>query len=317
MGRVANWWLYFFFFGMYYIARRHAILDKVVRYTALGANIAALYSLYQFFVRGQRAEAFYSHSLTLGNTQAMVLCLLVGGLVTRSFTGRGELSYYLFSIVLVGLSLFLSLSRGPLLAVILTLPIIFTVAYRWKGFAISSLCIILVVSAMFSTPAFRSRMEKEDLSDHRTSFGVRVALWKISLKIITEHPLFGIGERNFRKEARKHTDTDFHTMAHAHNAYLHFALTHGIPAFLVLFALILKLLYDTLKSSLARRREGIIGCGVLVVFLLESMTENTIGDSEVVMLFFFLMGLLTAEMAATHTDDPHPETKASLSGKTQ
>jgi len=147
-----------------------------------------------------------------------------------------------------------------------------------------------------------------------TSIGVRIRLWKTSLEIIRDYPLFGIGERNFREVAKQYIGHSLITMSHAHNAFLHFALTHGLIAFSVLVALIVKLLYDTLPGALRREPIAFAAISVLIVFLLEGLTENTIGDSEVAMLFYFLMGTFCGTLYRKNINGPLKKEAAGVSG---
>ncbi len=296
LSRLFNWWLYLFFIAMYLLAQKKDILRIVIFYSIIGGDIASIYGLYQFIFAGvARAEGFFTHALTYGNTLSMIFCLIIAGLVTRSYRQRKELLFLVVSGVLILAALFVSVTRGPMLATLVTIFIMMPVFYRVKGVVAGGIIVVLFLGLVVAIPNARVRyaeMVDNSWTDPDTAIGVRVPLWKASLEIIRDYPLFGIGERNFRQVARQYIGGSLHTMAHAHNAFLHFALTHGLIAFSVLVALMVKLLYDTLPGALRREPVAFMAVSVLIVFLLEGLTENTIGDSEVAMLFYYLMGTL-------------------------
>lgn len=292
--KVLNWWLFLYLVTMFLLARKKDILPTIVLNSIIGADLAALYGLYQFvFTDMPRAEGFFTHALTYGNTLSMMLCMILARLATRSYRNQKELIFYAASGILIMAALFVSVARGPMLATLATVIIMLTIFKGVKGFIASSLILVLFIGAIVAIPAVRTRYAEfvdNSWKNEETAMGVRVPLWKASLEIIRDHPFSGIGERNFRQTAKKYIGYSLHVMSHAHNAYLHFALTHGLIAFSVLAALIIKLLYDTLPGAFRREPIAFTAVSILLVFLLEGLTENTIGDSEVAMLFYFLMG---------------------------
>jgi O-antigen ligase len=293
--KIFGWWIYLFFAAMFLLAYyEERILPRLTLFVTLGADVAAGMGAYQYCFGGlDRATGFFTHALTYANTLGMVLCLVIALLLTRTYQRRWEFWYYLLSMPLILLGMGVSISRGPMLATLITLLGILILRLRGKGVLICCLILVAWSLVIFSAPELRKRyVELVDRSwaDPHTSVGVRVPLWKVAVEIIADYPLFGIGERNFRQEALKRLPHPLHTMAHAHNAYLQFALTHGIPAFLVLAYLLGRLFLMAVRKALSQTPFGLASVAVMSVFLLEGLTENVLGDSEVAMLFFSLMG---------------------------
>ncbi len=204
-----------------------------------------------------------------------------------------------------------------MLATLATIFIMLTIFKRMKGFIVSGIIVALFLVSIVAIPAVGTRYNEfvdNSWKNEDTSIGVRIRLWKTSLEIIRDYPLFGIGERNFREVAKQYIGHSLITMSHAHNAFLHFALTHGLIAFSVLVALIVKLLYDTLPGALRREPIAFAAISVLIVFLLEGLTENTIGDSEVAMLFYFLMGTFCGTLYRKNINGPLKKEAAGVSG---
>lgn len=314
-----NWWLFLYLAAMFMMARRKDILSTVVFYTIVGADIAAVYGLYQFlFTPVTRAQGFFAHSLTYGNTLSMVLCMIFARLVTRSYRHSQEFVFFAVSGILITAALFVSVTRGPMLATLATLFIMLTIYKGVKGLIASSIILAIFLGSMVAIPVVRTRYAEfidNSWKNEETALGVRIPLWKASLKIIRDYPLFGIGERNFRQTATRYIGHSLHTMAHAHNAFLHFALSHGLIAFSVLVAFIVKLLYDTLPGALRREPIAFTAASVLLVFLLEGLTEHTIGDSEVAMLFYFLMGTFCGTLYRKGLNGPLIKERSGVAGK--
>lgn len=295
LNKIFGWWIYLFFPSMFLLTYYEArILPRLIFYITLGANLAAAWGAYQFIFGGlDRAHGFFTHALTYANTLGIVLALIITVLLSNAYERRWEFWYYALSTPLILLGVGVSISRGPMLSALVTLMLVFILRLRRKGLLIC--CAILVAWGLVivSTPELKKRyVELVDRSwtDPHTSVGVRVPLWKVAVEIISDHPIFGIGERNFRQEAMDRLPEPLHTMAHAHNIYLQFALTHGIPAFLVLAYLLGRMLLLAVTRALAQQPFGLTSLAVVSVFLLEGLTENVLGDSEVAMLFFSLMG---------------------------
>ncbi|MDJ0781170.1 MAG: O-antigen ligase family protein [Desulfosarcinaceae bacterium] len=296
--KIFGWWIYLFFPTMFLMVYyEENILPRLACFITLGANVAATVGAYQFFIGGMdRATGFFAHALTYANTLSIVLCLVIAMLLSHDYTRRWEFWYYALSLPLILLGLGISISRGPMLSALITLLLILVIRLRRRGVLICGLILVFSGLLIVSTPDLKNRyVELVDKSwaDPHTSVGVRIPLWKVAVKIIADHPIFGIGERNFRQVALAHLETPLHTMAHAHNAYLQFALTHGIPAFCVLAYLLARIFLVATRKALSAAPFGLASLAVLCVFLLEGLTENVLGDSEVAMLFFSLMGAFT------------------------
>jgi O-antigen ligase len=312
--KIFGWWIYLFFPAMYLLVYYEArVLPRLLLFITLGADAAAAMGAYQFFTGGKdRAIGFFTHALTYANTLGIVLCLVIALLLSQAHTRRWEFWYYTLSVPLILLGLGVSISRGPMLSALLTLLVLLLIRLRRKGVLICCLILAAWGTIVVSSPELKTRYSElvdRSWADPRTSVGVRVPLWKVAVKIITEHPLFGIGERNFRQVALQHLPKPLHTMAHAHNAYLQFALTHGLPAFLILAYLLVRILLLAVRQALSGATFGLASLAVMSVFLLEGLTENVLGDSEVAMLFFSLMGaffgFFRKGAASSHnTDDP-------------
>lgn len=125
----------------------------------------------------------------------------------------------------------------------------------------------------------------------------RIQIWRITVELIKKYPIFGVGTDNLRKGIMDNlTDEsiDFITRTKqqidkAHNEYLQYAVTLGIPALLVYIAFILLILKDNIKEIEANNTKLILYL-IVVSYLVQAFFNiSTIGIAP---LFWFALGLL-------------------------
>jgi len=125
----------------------------------------------------------------------------------------------------------------------------------------------------------------------------RFELWKGSLLIFEEHPLFGVGDGNFKNNIERlilekklrEPDTNFH----AHNIFFQLLATQGILGFVVFLGLLIALIRWGLREVRERGGAGgyiIILCTLLMI--VGGLTDTVIGMPRYVPIFFLIVGLL-------------------------
>jgi len=265
-------------------------------YVFAGAVAASVFGvLEKFIVPLERADGFFSHALTYGNVLALVaitaLGVLVMGLCKNTFQKR--LTYLtLFTVIT---ALVLTISRGPILAFIISVFIMLVYRYRLKGLAAAILFTALITGFVFSVPQIKHRFVDtiSNIHDTKSSIGTRIVLWEASSKAIMMRPFFGYGKRNFKDEVSKYIDVPTSSRAHAHNSYIQYTFLHGFFGLFALLGFLGSLLWEISRRM---RMNGFIKTAlfVLIVFLLEGLTENNFSDSEVAMMCYSLIGLMLA-----------------------
>jgi O-antigen ligase len=129
----------------------------------------------------------------------------------------------------------------------------------------------------------------------------RLAIWKAGLRMIEAHPWVGVGPQRVSR-----VFYDYHPNSndryrygffpvHMHNNLLQLAAERGIPCALAWLWLILKIAMDHWRGF--RRDEGgtqtqtiyAVGFISVVVLFLAGLFEFNFGDSEVLMIFLFLV----------------------------
>lgn len=115
-------------------------------------------------------------------------------------------------------------------------------------------------------------------SDVKTSGGIRLHYWKMSVKLFIEAPLFGKGPGAFRESLiRPDNPLRAETHKHAHNEYLTLLSQHGLLA-LLLFTLLVHQIYRQ-----AGRQDpwlkGVVRLG-LVIFLISAATDSSLNNES-------------------------------------
>jgi len=300
VSKLFGWWHYLIFFITSIASYRLLDYKKDNHFTFLylGAFFASIYGIYQILILYfSRAEGFFSHALTYGNALAIILILVYVHLAAK-FHWK-----YVILTITIGLGLLLSLSRGPILSFLLTVFVLNILIMKYKGLILNIIGVILLSLIVSNSSTLKNRFDdfvNNSWKNTTSSFGTRVVLWKTSIDIIKDYPVFGIGY-DIKKEFKKRIKVPVSSTAHSHNSYLTLAVYRGIPTVIILLLIYLyffKIFYysndNVIKYS---------GIGVLLVYLLEGLTENNFGDSEVLMIFWLVMGLL---FSYSHRDNKSP-----------
>ncbi len=215
------------------------VLDSFV----IGGLLVALYGLWQFG-SGQglitaegglmRLRSFYGSPNNVALYLGRVLPMLAAVALLGGHVNKARRAAYSLMIVPVGLAILLSFSKGGLF---LGLPAAaLFILWRWLRFkgrrAWPWLLLLLGIGAVTivavgQVPRLAGRM---DLAGDTGVF--RVNLWRSSLNMIADHPLFGVGLDNFLYAYRGRYIFDAAwqepNLSHPHNLVLDFATRLGI-----------------------------------------------------------------------------------------
>ena len=288
------------FWGMSYLFTAMLLVtDKeklrlIMNSIVAGGAFAASYAIIQyFFFDTERAIGFMTHALTFGNSIVMIAVLCLFTITENRFESRSEKIFFYTALPLLIISLVLSGSRGPILALPMTAAILLIIKFRFKGLAYACLLGAAVIAVIVFTPSINERFSRIISDEYKvssSSIGTRIVLWQTSLKIIRDNPVFGIGYGNFRKNVDKYNNKPLGSKAHAHNSFLQQAVSYGLTGLTVLMIFFGVLWQEIMKTV---KRKIPYSYGVLaafIAFLICGLTENNLGDSEVAMLMWLLSG---------------------------
>jgi O-antigen ligase len=249
-----------------------------------------------------RARAFFSHPVTYAMELVLLGCLAFGfWLAYRNHssapTRLGLLALWLVLAFALGVTLtrsaWLAFSFGCLLTVWLH------DRRRWVRIALPGLFVLASFAGNAAVRQWRG-VGLVDLQDPGTEY--RLQMWRDGLRLIRTHPWFGVGMNAVRDAWWKFNLSaykEYHLRSHFHSTPIQLAVMQGLPVLLAWIAL-MGCYWGMLLKLVRRARQlqnrflyglalGMLGA--TSAFLLASLVQYNFGDSVVVLLFWFLVGL--------------------------
>ena len=244
-----------------------------------------------------RASGWTRHYETFAEVLQMIAQLALG-LAVAHLRNHGPNKYFRFAMVatvIVALGIVLTAMRTVLIAFAAGA---FLIAWR----STRGVGRVAVTFALFFLLAFGAVVVSQTrapgallLGDDSSSLRAQVA--KVGLSRIMLHPVFGHGMDAMQKHWNE-WGFPGKDMLHLHSTPLQLAFDRGLPMLALWVWLMTAFwLYMERAEKLARDRSDTNAYGVLLGvlgaltgFLISSLANYNYGDSEVVMLFWFLMG---------------------------
>ena len=174
---------------------------------------------------------------------AEILAIVCGSAIVMLFFNKGDLfqstsgRVFLIGIILLTSGgILVSGSRGVWIALAVACLVTLLLYDRRKAaiffFSIISVCILVIVSSTALRERASSIVTSFYTEDVKGSTGTRVELWKGSLLVFKQHPLFGVGTGNYQSfiEDLVHEKKIMEPSVamHAHNIYFQALATRGI-----------------------------------------------------------------------------------------
>jgi hypothetical protein len=290
------------------IAYRHewVLPCKVSRGTLLSGNNALEQLGIGSWSKGRdwRASGLFGNFVTYAEALQLILALTVGLFVAlrrkRSLIGVGLL------VALTGMvgALLLTVTRASWLAFVVSSALILLLGVSRRAvLALAVLAIPLILAGLFVLQQKRN-VGFIDQRDQSTSW--RETVWREGFHLLVSKPrhlLVGIGMDSIKSHWREWGLFDKGRLpwGHMHSNPLQIVLERGVPALLVWLALLFvyartiwRMLRD--KTKLDWIEHGILlgAFGGLVGFFVSGQVHYNWGDSEVIMIFYFIMGLVLA-----------------------
>lgn len=281
---------------------------KLVRILILIATIAGAYGIFQHLTRIDffgnvkyleksfaRSPGFFNSPQTFGNYILLVLPVVFG--LSSYSNSRKEKRWLQLAGVVILLAIIFSYGRAVWLGLIGGL--IFMAILRSKKFILSISTAVIVGSLLLIfMPSSRFSRRVVETFKSRRPIGDRIYFWKGSLRIIRDYPITGVGWEGFRLVYPKYKPAKGRQLvSHAHNNFVDVAVDSGLLGlgmFLWLLATIYKVGFHIFKELGEGYFKGIAWgfLGSFTAFLIAGLSQYNFGDSEVVMLFYFLLGMV-------------------------
>ncbi len=301
-----------------FLMREKRYTELLLSFLAAGVLVVLLWSLFALAARvwwawpiGRimisdglfRVMGNFSHALTYGNYCATAALFLLGyGLVG----GETHYRWSRWLIPLGGLAAvigtMLANSRGPAAALFVGLILLLFFLRGKRRWLVAGLLVgmvVLIGSVGEMTERFTIHHDRTGLERHLGTYwqGSRLFIWKNTVRIIGEHPVFGVGPGNFQEAYREIGGeglNPLHCYGHAHNDFLNVGAQMGIPggvAFGLLWLCALLYFWRAFKRAgpgSIQRRLAVAALLGSLVFLGTSLTEATFADEEVRALLMFV-----------------------------
>jgi O-Antigen ligase len=251
-----------------------------------------------------RATGFYGQYTTYAEALQLIMSLALGLFIAlpRKRSTRGLLLGG--ALMLMTGALVLTVTRAAWLGFLLSAFAIALVYARRRVLLLTGAIMLpLALAGLFVLHQER-RVGFIDPQEGSTAW--RLIVWREGVQVLLSRPrhlLVGVGMDSIKQHWREWGMFEGGKIpwGHLHSTPLEIAFERGIPTLLVWLALIY--LYVRMLWRLVRRRNvdhwierGIVlgALGGTVGFLTSGLVHYNFGDSEVVMLFYFIMGLALA-----------------------
>jgi O-antigen ligase len=268
--------------------------------------LQAIYDLY--ILNFPRAYGVYNSPGLIG-LQSLVFVIILIGAIKIYHPNRVLVAFYGLGCTAGLASLILSGSRSTYLTLVLLLPCVLFILFKWKkALGILGLCGFCAGLVFMSSDFVANRVES-GLKEAKTyldnpnpavvdhaSVGARLEMWKAALLIAKEKPLLGAGWRNFQENTKPFVERGAVSVSasqhpHPHSMYFESLVTMGALGLFFTLALFIHSARTGLQSKTLNSVPG----RLLIVFTL-AFALNGINEGGALVygnaLSFFLIYLI-------------------------
>lgn len=263
--------------------------------------------------RDWRATGFYGQFVTYAEVLQLIIALALGLFVSLPLKRSWAGALLLLALAGLGGALLLTVTRASWLGCVVSTLIILLLGFGRRALIfIGVLAIPLILAGLFVLQQKRN-VSFIDQADQSTTW--RETVWREGFNLLVSKPrhlAIGVGMDSIKRHWREWGmfDGGRIPIGHMHSNLLQIALERGVPAMLLWLAFLF-VYARTLWRSLAlvrtrNGRDGVAGLkwmdqgillgalGGLAGFLTSGLVHYNWGDSEVVMVFYLIMGIVLA-----------------------
>jgi O-antigen ligase len=279
---------------------------EVERGRLLGGETPAARLGIESWARGRdwRAAGFYGHYVTYAEALQLITSLAFGLFI--ALPKRRGLSGTLLSLALAGLSvaLLLTVTRASWVSLLLSAFVVVLAGTGRRTAVVVAACALpLVLSGWFILKQQRN-VGFYDQADQSMTW--RQTVWREGFGLLLSEPrhlLVGVGMDSIKRHWREWGlfEGGRLPMGHFHSTPLQLAVERGVPAliaWLLLVGLYARMLWRMARAGVFENwieRGLVLGAlGGLAGFFLSGLVHYNLGDSEVAMIFYLIMGLTLA-----------------------
>ena len=202
-----------------------------------------------------------------------------------------------------------TLSRGALLAGAV-LALVAVLSVRDVRLKIGLLAAAVVGGLAISRVPFVAARLAQQLDPHHATLALRVAIWRVTLRMLSDHPLFGAGISGYQTVMAHYRTRALHPEPYAHNIFLttwsEVGLI-GLAAFVVIFFGLLWRALRSFGSAPGLSRPILWGIlGAWVVFAVHGMVDSPYWKNDLSLEFWLLAALEVVTLAAMRPEGTAP-----------
>ena len=283
---------------------RGEIPEKYVLHSAPGSS-AREELLHSSLTHGYpiRAKGPFFSAVTYGEMLQQEALLAWGLLLAAALAHRRWKWALLLLFLLICITLGATATRASMVGCAVAALIMVWLCLEHRMVRVLSLVLVIALLLGASLLVRRERgLGMVASADAGTNY--RVLMWEDGLRLAREHPWFGVGMDTIKVQWQQLHIRAYQRYAlhsHFHSTPIQLAAERGLPALLAWIALVcfyVRLLWRLRRRSRQRdwlQRGTVQGIFAATLgFLTSSLVHYNLGDSEVQMLFWFLMGLAIA-----------------------
>ena len=251
--------------------------------------------------RDRRATGFYDHWTTYAESLQLIGSVALGLFV--ALPRKRSRNAILLGAAIVGIcgALLLTVTRASWLSFLLSATLIAVLGLSRRALLVIAACAIPVVLAGLFVLHQKRNVGFFDQKDD--SIAWRQKIWREGFHLLVSNPrhlAVGVGMDSIKSHWREWDlfEGGKLPMGHMHSDYLQIALERGVPtliAWLILLGMYAWTLWKTQrrvsKESWIERGIVLGALGGLLGFMTSGVVHYNWGDSEVVMIFYLIMGL--------------------------
>jgi O-antigen ligase len=278
--------------------RCRSVYWAVVIWTTLHTMVAIL--MYYLRMTSTAVGLIGNRNALASYIDVAIVCAYLLYQIVAPGLGRGLL---LVSLPVLFLGLALTLSRAGLIVLVVTLLLVWYSVARRRGVLLLIGSFSMICALTFVLPnSFWKRAESivPAIQRQQETFGTRVRLWRVALRMITDHPVVGIGPGNFVAAYPRYArgGEQLLQMLNPHNTYVGLAAENGLIGLSLFLAMIFIALLETRRGVRAGRAVArsdleiqTIAAGVsLLAYLLSGLA----GDAQSMKSLWMFFGLAVA-----------------------
>jgi putative inorganic carbon (hco3(-)) transporter len=247
-----------------------------------------------------RITGMLGHWMTFSGVHLLVWCAAIPALTVLG-------KRWMPTVSVIGAALVLSNTRSVWLAAAVGFGFI---AFALPRRILAAVLVPMLIVTLVASPFIYRRISMSFDKSLSTNFS-RAAYRAVGMKMVRDHPLFGVGPERVHDEFLKYyTGPPLEFYGHLHNNIVQIAAERGLvclAAFLWFFVELYRSLLRQFKDSEDDKRWVTLGAvAALTGFVVAGLNEYNFGDSEVLVLLLFIVSIPFG-LASHVQEDPHSQ----------